>query len=70
LEDLMGELGGLADRLEPLCTESKIDCSEDPRGEPQGNSINDKSSINDDFASASPSDQNAYLQKLAHDLAL
>jgi hypothetical protein len=69
-EDLMGELGGLADQLEPLCQQSAIDCSEDPRGVAQGNSINNECSINYDFAASSPSDRNAYLQKLAHDLAL
>jgi hypothetical protein len=70
LEDLVGELCGLADGLQPLCTESKIDCSEDPRGEPQGNSLNDECSINYDSAPASPTDRNAYLRKLALDLNL
>jgi hypothetical protein len=63
-------LGSLADQLEPLCQQSAIDYSEDPRGEAQGKSMNDECSINYDFAASSPSDQNAYLQKLAHDLAL
>jgi hypothetical protein len=68
--EIVGELGGLAGQLEPLHQQSVIDCREDPRGEAQANSLRDKTSINYDFASASPNDQNAYSRKLAHDLAL
>jgi hypothetical protein len=64
------QLGDLAEKLDLLAGLSKIDCSEDPRGVGQGNSIHEVPSIHFDHARGNLTDKNTCLMSLANDLAI
>jgi hypothetical protein len=69
-DKIRDEIGDLAGRLESLIPDSKLNCTEDPRGLGQGNSSQDPESIHFWHNQSTPTDRNAYLMSLAHDLAL
>ena len=64
------QLGYLAEKLDTLAQESKMDCDEDPRGAGQINSAQDPSLIHFHHSHANQTDKNTYLMKHAHDLSL
>jgi hypothetical protein len=69
-ETIQLQLGDLAEMMDELADQSKLDCCEDPRGVGQGNAIHDVASIHFDHTRGSETDKNTYLMSLANDLAI
>jgi hypothetical protein len=70
LDRLLEELGSLSENIDSFVKESKIDCSEDPTGQPQGNARSDPKSIFFAYGQATSAVRNAYMIALASDLSL
>jgi hypothetical protein len=69
-EQIQLQLGDLDEKLDSLADQSKLDCSEDPRGSGQGNAIHDVASIHFDTTRGHQTDQNTYLMSLANNLTI